>query len=460
VEREEVLARTAQERMGRLGYRNVHILHADGTLGWEENAPYNAIVVAAGGPAVPKSLLSQLAVGGRLVMPVGSSQRAQDLVRVTRTGQDDFRTEELGPVRFVPLIGAEGWEGPQAVSGSHIGMASRAALVAQLIHEVAEPIQEIENADIGSVIERIGGARVVLLGEATHGTSEFYRMRSRITQELIKRCGFNVVAIEGDWPDASRIDRYVRNLPPSASETKAFTRFPTWMWRNKEVHDFCGWLRAHNAGVGDRDRQVGFYGLDLYSLYSSIQAVVEYLESVDPEAARVARWRYGCLTPWEADPAAYGQAAITGNYRICEGEVVAMLQDLMSRHLEYAERDGYRFLDAFQNARLIANGERYYRTMYYGSRESWNLRDQHMFDTLQSILTFRGPESRAVIWAHNSHVGDASATEMGVRGEINIGYLCRRAYGPGAYVIGFGTDHGTVAAASQWGGPRKDWAER
>jgi len=201
------------------------------------------------------------------------------------------------------------------------------------------------------------------------------------------------------------------------------------------------------------DEQAGFYGLDLYSMYSSIGAVLEYLEDIDPEAATVARERYGCLTPWEHDPAAYGRAALTRRYRECEEEVVAMLNELLDRRVGYLERDGERFLDAIQNARLAADAEQYYRAMYYGSSNSWNLRDQHMFDTLQEVRQFRDGDAKAVVWAHNSHLGNAAATEMGARGRHNVGQLCRNDYGEYAYLIGFGTDRGTVAAASEWEGP-------
>ena len=213
------------------------------------------------------------------------------------------------------------------------------------------------------------------------------------------------------------------------------------------------WLRAHNAAVEAPERRVGFHGLDLYSLYTSVAAVLRYLDDVDPEAARVARIRYGSLTPWQSDPAAYGRAVLSGRYRACEEEVVAMLRDMLDQRLAYQQRDGERYLDALQNARVVANAERYYRAMYYGSRESWNLRDQHMFETLQVLLAFRGPETKAVIWEHNSHIGNAAATEMGARGELNVGQLSRATFGDAAFLVGFGTDHGTVAAASDWDGP-------
>ena len=312
----------------------------------------------------------------------------------------------------------------------------------------------MDSADLGALAERAAGARVVLLGEATHGTSEFYRFRARLTRELVERHGFNVVALEADWPDAARVDRHVRHRaePTDGEERPIFSRFPRWMWRNREFAGLVEWMAEHNAGVGEAERRVSLHGLDLYSLHASIDEVLRYLEDVDPEAAEVARLRYGCLTPWEQDPALYGRAALSDRYASCEDEVVAALVDLLERRLDYSAADGERFLDAERNARLVADAERYYRVMYYGSRESWNLRDRHMFETLERVLAFRGEDARAVVWAHNSHNGDAAATEMGARGETNLGRLSREGFGDDAYLVGFGTDHGTVAAASDWGG--------
>jgi erythromycin esterase-like protein len=289
-------------------------------------------------------------------------------------------------------------------------------------------------------------------GEASHGSSEFYRMREKISRELIVKKGFRFVAIEGDWPDAARIDHYVRHREYAPSEWTAFARFPAWMWRNNDVRAFVVWLRSHNVSLKPNDR-VAFHGLDLYSLYDSIRFVLEYLDEVDPASAKVARERYGCLTPWQSDPATYGRAALNEKYPICEDDVVSALKDLLGKRRAYADQDGERFLDAVQNARLVANAERYYRIMYYGSRASWNLRDGHMFETLKSLLAHHGPHSKGIVWAHNSHIGDASATEMSARGETNIGQLCRQEFGNACYAIGFGTDHGTVAAATDWGGP-------
>jgi erythromycin esterase-like protein len=212
------------------------------------------------------------------------------------------------------------------------------------------------------------------------------------------------------------------------------------------------WLRGHNA-VLKPEARVAFHGLDLYSLYASIRSVLDYLDEVDPHSAKVARERYGCLTPWQADPATYGHAALTGSYPTCEEDVAHALMDLLGKRAAYAARDGERFLDAVQNAKLVANAERYYRIMYYGSRASWNLRDEHMFETLKTLLAHHGPHSKGIVWAHNSHIGDAAATEMSARGEHNIGQLCRQAFGDQCYAIGFGTDRGTVAAASDWDAP-------
>ena len=456
VERHGPLAEKAAATLADLGYDNVHVLHADGTRGWSEHAPFDAIVVAAGGPVVPESLKGQLRIGGRMVIPVGTDRRAQELVRVTRIAQSEYRREDLADVQFVPLLGQEGWA-PEEAEPTHIRRAAQAItageeMLVKRIAGAAEPFDSIDTADFGPLLERVGSARIVLLGEATHGTSEFYRMRERISRELIIKKGFRFIAIEGDWPDAARVDNYVRHVEYSASEWTAFARFPTWMWRNNEVRNFINWLREHNAATRHEAR-IAFHGLDLYSLYVSIHSVLSYLDQVEPEAAQVARQRYGCLTPWQGDPAAYGHAALTGSYHTCEQQVVRALKDLLERRVAYAKRDGERFFDAVQNARLVANAERYYRIMYYGSRASWNLRDEHMFTTLKNLLAFYGTGSKAIVWAHNSHVGNSAATEMALRGEHNIGHLCRQEFGGNAYLIGFGTNSGTVAAASDWDGP-------
>jgi erythromycin esterase-like protein len=323
--------------------------------------------------------------------------------------------------------------------------------VGQLIREVHEPIDGIETADVSGFLERVGDARVVLLGGATHGTSEFYRWRARLTRELVKQRGFTIIAAEADWPDAARVDRHVRHLPKDQRTWRAFERFPQWLWRNYETVDLMEWLRAHNAEVRSPSQRTGFFGLDLYSLFSSAAEVIDALGKLDPAAAEVARTRYGLLTQWQFDPAAYGHAPLTRQYEAAESAVVAQLEELLDKRIEYGRHDRDRSFDAVANARVVANAERYYRVMYYGSVESWNLREQHMFDTLQSLLNAGGAQSRAIVWAHNSHVGDAAATEHVERGELNLGHLCRKHYGSRVYSVGFGTDHGTVLAARGWG---------
>ena len=262
-----------------------------------------------------------------------------------------------------------------------------------------------------------------------------------------------MVAVEADWPDAAAIDRHVRHLPHEPMRTPPFSRFPTWMWRNKDVDAFVDFLRRHN-GERPQSERTGFYGLDLYNMTASIAAVLAYLDSVDPEAAAIARRRYGCLEPFSREPAAYGREALTKGYAMCEEPVMQSLMDMLRKQLDYVRHDGDRFFDATQNARLIADAERYYRIMYYGAHHSWNLRDNHMFDTLQRLMAWGGKDSKVVVWAHNSHIGDARYTDMGTeRGELNLGQLCRQAYGRDAALIGFGTHCGTVAAASDWDAP-------
>ena len=322
--------------------------------------------------------------------------------------------------------------------------------ISGLIARAAEPLPDFDDAAFGQLFDRYAGARVVLLGEASHGTSEFYQARAAITRHLIEKHGFNIVAAEADWPDAATIDRFVRQRPESRRQEPPFQRFPTWMWRNTDVEAFLLWLRQHNARKPG-DRRAGFYGLDLYNLSGSMRAVIDYLEGVDPKMAKIARARYGCLTPWQDAPQRYGREALHSGYARCEEGVVAMLREMCEREISYATEDSESFLDATQNARLVRDAERYYRIMYHGSAESWNLRDRHMFETLCQILDAKGPQAKAVVWAHNSHIGDASKTDMGWRrDELNIGQLCRERFGHEAALIGFGTHDGTVACASDW----------
>ncbi|HEY5721944.1 MAG TPA: protein-L-isoaspartate(D-aspartate) O-methyltransferase [Allosphingosinicella sp.] len=443
IERHEELAEIASARMKRLGYDNVRILHGDGTRGWPEEAPFEAILAAASGSHVPEALLGQLAVGGTLVMPIGEPHSVQSLVKVTRTSESEYEHEDLGAVRFVPLIGAHAWD----------EKGKKARSLPDLVRAAAEPLPDLDSPDFGLFFDRFADARIVLLGEASHGTSEFYRARAAISKRLIEEHGFTIVAVEADWPDAATIDRWVRHRPGREGEEKAFQRFPTWMWRNEEVDSFIRWLRTHNEGRTP-EAMAGFHGLDLYNLGGSIRAVIDYLDDVDPDAARLARERYGCLMPWTRDPAAYGRIAITEGYARCEQPVVQMLRELHRKRMEYMAEDGEEWLDAAANARLVKNAEAYYRIMYHGAAESWNLRDTHMFETLCQLLDARGPDSRAIVWAHNSHIGNAAHTEMGqVREELNLGQLCKEKFGDAARLIGFGTHSGTVAAATDWDDP-------
>jgi erythromycin esterase-like protein len=321
---------------------------------------------------------------------------------------------------------------------------------ADVVAAIRPTLQELTGAtrDLDPLLQLIGDARFVLIGEASHGTHEFYSIRAKITKRLIVEKGFNAVAVEADWPDAYRINRYVRGTSDDAEAIDAlgdFKRFPTWMWRNADVLDFVGWLRDHNEA---RASDVGFYGVDLYSLYSSMAAVIEYLDKVDPEAGRRARYRYACFEHAGEDPQSYGYAASFGLTPTCEKEVVSQLVE-MRRNYVGSDEAFY----AEQNARLVLNAERYYRSMFAGRVSSWNLRDQHMAETIDALADHLGRDARIVVWEHNSHLGDARATEMGRQGELNVGQLMREAHGDDTRLIGFTTYHGTVTAASEWDGP-------
>jgi erythromycin esterase-like protein len=288
----------------------------------------------------------------------------------------------------------------------------------RLIADSAEPLPEIDDRTFGEFFARFGDARVVCLGEASHGTCEFYRARAAISRHLIKRHGFNIVAVEGDWPDCATIDRYVRHREWRAGELKAFERFPTWMWRNEEVDNF--------------------------------------LDKKDPELARLAHRHYGCLDPWADEPQLYGRHSLMEGYARCEVGVIQMLKDLLQKQVDCYGAECDEWLDAAANARLVKDAEAYYRVMYDGSAESWNLRDTHMFETLNMTLDAKGSNSKAIVWAHNSHIGNAAFTDMGMRrGELNIGQLVKEKWDSTARLIGFGTHTGTVAAADDWDEPMR-----
>ena len=317
--------------------------------------------------------------------------------------------------------------------------------------------------DYDPLLERIGDAPFVLLGEASHGTHEFYDTRAQITRRLIAEKGFTAVAVEADWPDAYRVNRYVRGATDDADAVEAladFQRFPTWMWRNTDVVAFVEWLRAYNAALPHGAPGVGFYGVDLYSLHAAMDAVLRYLERMDPQAARRARERYACFDHFGDVAQVYGFATRTGLAESCQDEVVSQLVELQRQAADYARRDGRAAEDeafyAEQNARLVKNAEAYYRTMFLGHVSSWNLRDRHMVETLDALVAHLDRQlgrAKIVVWAHNSHLGDARATEMGQRGELNVGQLVRERHGRDAVSIGFTTHHGTVTAASDWGAP-------
>jgi erythromycin esterase-like protein/predicted phosphoribosyltransferase len=318
-------------------------------------------------------------------------------------------------------------------------------------------------SDYDPLMNRIGAARFALLGEASHGTHEFYQERAEITKRLIVEKNFTAVAAEADWPDAYRVNRYVRGMTDDLDADEAlsdFRRFPTWMWRNTVIVDFIEWLRGHNDGLPPDAEKVGFYGLDLYSLHASMKAVLRYLEGVDPEAAKRARKRYSCFDHVGEDAQNYGLLTRLNLSKSCEEEVVDQLVEVHRRAADYKWRDGRHMEDehffAEQNARLVKNAEAYYRSMFLELVSSWNLRDRHMAETLDALVTHLsrgGTPAKVAVWEHNSHLGDARVTDMGGRGEVNVGQLVREKHGSDAVLVGFTTHHGTVTAASDWGEP-------
>jgi erythromycin esterase-like protein len=334
-------------------------------------------------------------------------------------------------------------------------------LILDILEREALELRPGDVSDYDSLIRSIGDARFVLIGEASHGTHEFYRERIQITKRLITEKGFSAVAVEADFPDAYRVNRFVRGAGTDIDAVDAlsgFQRFPAWMWRNSDVLDFVGWLRTRNNGLPSDREKAGFYGLDLYSLHASIEAVLTYLEKIDPAGAARARQRYSCFDHFGRDTQVYGYTTGLGMAASCEDEVVDQLTELYRRAGELANLDGRVARDDFfyakQNARLVSNAEHYYRTMYKSDVSSWNLRDRHMLETLvelERFLSQQMKDPKIVVWAHNSHLGDARATEMGRRGEWNLGQLVRQRYGTASYSVGFSTYSGTVTAASDWG---------
>ena len=342
---------------------------------------------------------------------------------------------------------------------------ARVQPLVEQVRQVAYPLTG-DWSDFDPLMTMIGDARYVLIGEASHGTHEFYRTRALITRRLIVEQGFNAVCAEADWPDAYRVNRYVRGEGDGETSIEAlagFERFPTWMWRNTVVLDFIGWLRQHNEDNDPAPRKVGFYGLDLYSLYTSINAVLRYLEQVDPDAATRARERYACFEHFGKDTQTYGMLSGYAQGDSCEDAVIKQLVEMQTHAPDYARRDGLLAEDEYffaeQNATVVKNAEEYYRAMYHGRLNTWNLRDRHMADTLDGLVTHldrtRGEPTKVVVWAHNSHLGDARATEMGHNGELNLGQLMRERHGDQTRLIGQTTYTGTVTASDDWDEPAR-----
>lgn len=336
--------------------------------------------------------------------------------------------------------------------------------VIDAIEAAAVPLSGVSDTD--AIVEAIGDASIVLLGEASHGSHEFYRARLEISRRLIRERGFAAIAVECDWPDALSVSRYVQGRGDAATAEAAlscYERFPRWMWRNHDVLDLVRWLHEHNAGIAAPERRVGFFGLDLYSLRRSMDAVIRYLSRVDPPAAERARSRYSCFDHLAEDPQRYGYATTFGMKPDCEAEVMRQLMGISVNLERYEKIDGLAGFDeafyAQQNARVAQNAETYYRAMFQGRHESWNVRDTHMMDTLDALrehLSRRSGEAepKVVVWAHNSHIGDARATEMGDGGEVNLGQLARERHGHDkTFLLGFTTHEGSVTAASDWDMP-------
>lgn len=332
--------------------------------------------------------------------------------------------------------------------------AARIPELAERLKKVARPLASPR--DLDPLMAVIGDARYVLLGEASHGTSEFYTWRTELSKRLIRERGFSFIAVEGDWPDCYRVNRYVKGMNDGGKSAQdvlhAFERWPTWMWANREVVSLIEWLCTHNRGAG-RDRPVGFYGLDVYSLWDSMRAVMEYLERLDPELARSARRAYNCFEPYAEDVQEYARATALVPTS-CEDEAVSVLRALRSRAPEFREdgREGY--FNAEQNALVARNAELYYRTMVRGGPSSWNVRDNHMVETLERLMHHHGHDAKAIVWEHNTHIGDARFTDMARAGMVNVGELVRRGHErEGVVLVGFGTHRGTVIAADEWGMP-------
>ena len=436
IETNETYANWTLEVLKSIDIANVFVKTGNPEIGWEEKGPFNTILIATEFKEITKTIKEQLKLGAKLLAPVGPDWSHVILEIIIRISENEYETKAVKDSYFIPnpkilpKIGTETYSEKECVD--EIGINSL-------------PFKTIKKFPMDGLLERIGDAKVVLLGEASHGTSEFYLTRQEITKALIEKKGFNFVCAEADWSDAEQINNYTRNQYKS-QDWMPFARFPQWMWKNKEVLNFVEWLKKHNS---KHNNTIGFYGLDLYGLENSIDLVIKYLADIDPELAELAKSKYACITPYMSSPAVYGRLVANNKIAGCEKEILDMLFDLLKNKNKLNHSKEYFY--AYQNATVVIDAERYYRAMYYGSAESWNLRDFHMFYTLKSLLSYFGKDSKAVVWAHNSHIGNALATEMYARGEINIGHLCKEHFGSKSYHIGFGTHTGTVAAARNWG---------
>jgi len=414
IETNEAYTKWSKQVLKNLNIANVHIKVADEQLGWQEHAPFDAIVIASEMEDISDDLKNQLKIGGKLIAPVGPDWAHIITEKIERISETHFTTEKLRSNYFIP--------NPKVIPEIGTQQYSEKEIVSE-IKSKATAFDTIHDLSMDELLNRIGDVKVVLMGEASHGTSEFYMMRQEITKALIEKKGFNMVCAEADWSDAEQINDYVKNshMP---KDWMPFNRFPQWMWRNKEVLSFIEWLKDYNAS---HKNKAGFYGLDLYGLENSIDLVINYLKNVDPEMADLAKNRYGCISPYMSDPSIYGKLVLSNKLESCEADVLKMLVDLLKNKSKLNHSDEYFY--TYQNATVVVDAERYYKAMYYGSAESWNLRDFHMFHVLQSLLSYFGKGAKAIVWAHNSHIGNALATEMYSRGEINIGHLSKEYFG-------------------------------
>lgn len=440
IETNETYAKWTLDVLNTINISNVFTKVGAAEIGWKEKESFDTILIASEVKEVSASLKEQLKIGGTLLAPVGPDWAHVMLEFTERFSETEYRVKALRDTYYIPKPKVL----PFLSEATHPDI--------ELIDEIginSKAFKTIKDYPIDQLLDRIGDAKVVLLGEASHGTSEFYLTRQAITKALIEKKGFDFVCAEADWSDAEQINNYVRN-DFKQQDWMPFVRFPQWMWKNKEVLDFVEWLKKYNER---HQNTIGFYGLDLYGLENSIDLVIKYLEELDKDLASLAKKRYGCITPYMTDPATYGKLVLSNQLKSCEKDVLDMLFDLLKNRNKLNHSRAY--LYAYQNSTVVVDAERYYKAMYYGSAESWNLRDFHMFYTLKSLLDYYGKESKAIVWAHNSHIGNALATEMYSRGEINIGHLCKEHFEDKSYHIGFGTHTGTVAAAKNWGDSMK-----